>query len=279
MFIDSHQHFWTYTPEEYPWITDELKALRRSFMPQDLQPELVKQHLEGSIAVQARQSLTETRWLLDLADQNASILGVVGWVDLRSPNVEQHLADISAHPKLVGVRHVVQDEPDDRFMLQPEFLEGISALKAFDLRYDILIYPKQLPAAIEFVNRFPDQPLVLDHIAKPLIKTGTLAPWADQIRELASADNLYCKVSGMVTEATWKQWEPDDFRPFLDVVFEAFGVERLMFGSDWPVCLLSAEYPEVFGLADAYVSQFSTQDRAKFFGTNAAAFYGLGSKS
>ena len=256
-------------------MTDELAALCSDHLPGDLQAELDQFGLDGSVAVQARQSLEESRWLLELADQHDSIKGVVGWVDLRLDAVEEQLAEFASHPKFVGVRHVVQDEPDDQFMLRPEFIRGISKMKAFDLRYDILIFPRQLPAAIELVKQFPEQPFVLDHIAKPLIKVGTLMPWEAQIRELAQFENLTCKVSGMVTEADWEQWVSGDFRPYLDVVFEAFGEDRLMYGSDWPVCRLGGEYDRIYRLAEEYLSQFSAEAQAKFFGGVASAFYGL----
>jgi len=218
----------------------EAGRIRRDFLPVDLKRELEKVKLDGSIAVQARSSLTESRWLLNLADHTPFIKGVVGWVDLLSERVEDQLAEFANHPKFSGVRHIVQDEPDDRFMLCPEFLRGISRLKRFNLTYDILIYPKQLPAAIKLVEKFPEQKFVLDHLAKPFIKAGELSPWDKQIRELAKSENVGCKVSGMVTEAKWNAWKPADFRPYLDVAFEAFGDDRLMFGSDWPVCLCPA---------------------------------------
>ncbi len=236
MLLDSHQHFWNYTEPEYPWIPKG-SPLQRDWLPQDLAPLLAQSGLDASIAVQARQTLGESRWLLNLADHYPLIKGVVGWVDLRSDRVEQQLAELSKHPKFVGVRHVVQEEPDDDFMLGPDFLRGIGRLKQFKLTYDILIYPKQVRAAIELVDRLPEQPFVLDHIAKPSIRNGTLSPWREQIRELAKSPRVFCKVSGMVTEADHERWKPSDFKPYLDVVFEAFGENRLMYGSDWPVCL------------------------------------------
>ncbi|MAH75830.1 MAG: amidohydrolase [Opitutia bacterium TMED102] len=275
MRIDSHQHFWIYDPEQYPWMTDELSAIRADHLPNDLRAEFDQVGLDGSVAVQARQSLEESRWLLELADQNELIKGVVGWVDLRSDSVEEQLAEFAVHPKFVGVRHVVQDEPNANFMLLPEFVRGIAKLKAFGLSYDILIFPKQLPAAIELVKQFPKQPFVLDHIAKPIIKDGVISPWDKQIRELAKFENLTCKVSGMVTEANWTGWQPTDFRPYLDVVFEAYGEDRVMYGSDWPVCKLAGSYRQVYGLAEEYVSSFSAEAREKFFGGVASAFYGL----
>jgi len=256
-------------------MTDELTSLRRNHLPEDLQAEFDQVELDGSVAVQARQTLEETRWLLELADQHDLIKGVVGWVDLRSEAVEEQLAEFTSHPKFVGVRHVVQDEPDDQFMIRSEFIRGIGKLQAFGLRYDILIFPRQLPAAIELVKQFPDQRFVLDHMAKPLIKAGTLMKWDKQIRELAQFENLTCKVSGMVTEADWENWVPGDFLPYLNVVFESFGEDRLMYGSDWPVCRLAGEYGRVYGLAEEYISQFSGEAKTKFFGGVASEFYGL----
>ncbi len=274
MKLDSHQHFWSYDAAQYPWIPPG-SPLHRDWLPDDLAPLLAAPGLDGCIAVQARQTVEESRWLLTLADHAPIIRGVVGWVDLRSERVEEQLAELAPHAKFRGVRHVVQDEPDDRFMLSADFLRGIGKLKAFGLTYDILIFPKQLPAAIELVRRFPEQPFVLDHIAKPAIKDGTLEPWAAQIRELAKAPNVMCKISGMVTEAKHGAWRAEDFRPYLDVVFECFGVERLMFGSDWPVCLLSGSYPEVVGLVHDYASHLDAVQQATLFGGNAARFYGL----
>lgn len=274
MRLDSHQHFWSYDAAQYPWIPQD-SPLHRDWLPDDLAPLLAAAGLDGCIAVQARQTVEESRWLLTLAEHAPIIRGVVGWVDLRSERVEEQLAELAPHKKFRGVRHVVQDEPDDRFMLGTDFLRGIGKLKAFGVTYDILIFPKQLPAAIELARRFPEQPFVLDHIAKPLIKDGTIEPWATQIRELAVAPNVMCKVSGMVTEAKHGAWHAEDFRPYLDVVFEAFGAERLMFGSDWPVCLLSASYAQQFGLVDDYTRALSAAQREAIFGGNAARFYGV----
>jgi L-fuconolactonase len=272
--IDAHQHFWKYSEAEYPWIPKG-SALHRDWLPDNLAAEQAKVDLHGSIAVQARQSLDESRWLLKLADAHPVIRGVVGWVDLRSQNIEQELGEFAKHPKFVGVRHVVQDEPDDRFMLQPDFLRGIGTLRRFGLTYDILIFPKQLPAAIELVARFPEQPFVLDHIAKPLIKNRVLKPWSEHIRELASAPNLFCKVSGMVTEADHATWKPDDLRPYLDLIFEVFGPDRLMFGSDWPVCLLAASYEAACNVVNEYAQQLAPAIRDALFGGNALRFYGI----
>ena len=279
MRIDAHQHFWEYHPEEYPWITEELGVLRRNFLPSDLAPELIKSDLEGSIAVQARQSLTESRWLLSLAEKNSHILGVVGWVDLCSDQIDAQLAEFSSHPQFVGVRHVVQDEPDNSFMLRPDFLNGIDRLKNHGLSYDILIFPKQLEAALQLVAQFPEQLFVIDHIAKPSIKDGSLQPWQRHIKEFSKFPNVNCKISGMVTEADWENWKQEDMKPYLETVMETFSPNRLMYGSDWPVCLLAGNYCRIIDLATHYISQLSTQDQELVFGGTAAQFYNIQSQS
>lgn len=273
MKIDAHQHFWKYDSHEYPWIDDVKAALRRDYLPADLVREQTPLGYDGSIVVQARQTLEETRWLLELAENDPRIHGVVGWVDLQSSAVREQLATFAKHPKLVGVRHVVQDEPDDNFMLRPEFLRGIAALTEFGLVYDVLIFPKQLPAAIELARRFPAQPFVLDHIAKPFIKDRIFTPWRELIRELAACPNVHCKISGMVTEADWHGWQSADFTPYLDVVLEAFGPSRLMIGSDWPVCLLAADYRKTMTLAEDYFARLTPAEQGKIFGANALDFY------
>jgi L-fuconolactonase len=274
MRIDAHQHFWRYDPSRDQWITDEMAVLKQDFLPQQLIPELAANKIDGCIAVQADQSEAETLFLLDLATHNHAIQGVVGWVDLCADNMSERLEFFSKYPKLCGFRHIVQAEPDDQFMLRPRFLRGIEALKEFGFTYDILIYPHQLPAAIELVSRYPEQLFVLDHIAKPCIKEKKLSPWERHLRALAQNANVYCKVSGMVTEADWKQWRSDDFKPYLDIVFEAFGVDRLMFGSDWPVCLLAATYGEVVSLIADYIGKLPQPDIEKVFGLNSSRFYG-----
>lgn len=270
--LDAHQHFWTYDATQYPWIPKG-SPLERDWLPADLEQVQAPLGLNGSVAVQARQTVEESRWLLTLADHAPVIRAVVGWVDLRSDAVERDLEALAAHPKFKGVRHVAQDEPDDRFLARPDFMRGIARLAAFRLTYDLLIFPKQLPAALELVHRFPDQPFVLDHIAKPFIKAGTLSPWREQMRELSGAPQVMCKVSGMITEADHHGWKADDFKPYLDAVFEAFGPERLMFGSDWPVCLLAGSYEQVYRLVEEYAAPLPAAAREALFGGNAARFY------
>jgi L-fuconolactonase len=275
MKIDSHQHFWRYDAARDAWITESMAVLRRDFLPDHLAAELNANAIDASIAVQADQSENETMFLLDLAEKNKHIAGVVGWVDLLSPRLAERLEYFSHFSKLRGFRHIAQGEPDDRFLARENFVKGVAQLRAFDFTYDILIYPKQLPAAIDLAARLPEQRFVVDHVAKPEINSGKTAPWAAQVRELAQNKNVFCKLSGLVTEADWKHWKPDDFKPYLDVVFDAFGVERLMFGSDWPVCLLAATYGQVKQLIENYVTCYSEADKDKIFGGNAARFYGL----
>jgi L-fuconolactonase len=275
MRIDAHQHFWKYSPADYAWISDEMAALKHDFRPEDLHPLLLANGFDGSIAVQACQTIEETQWLLSLAGESDFIKGVVGWVDLCAPDLPATLESLASQPKLVGVRHVVQAEPDDEFMLRDDFQRGIAHLAAYDLTYDLLLYPRHLPVAVKLVRRFPGQPFVLDHIAKPAIADGLLEPWAHDIAELAKHENVCCKLSGMVTEANWKQWKPEDFRPHLDVVFEAFGPQRLMIGSDWPVCTLSATYAETIAIVNDYIRQFDPGLQEQIMGGNCASFYGI----
>lgn len=277
MRVDSHQHFWQYTAAEYPWIGEGMQRLARDYLPADLKPLLATAGIAGSVAVQARQSLAETQWLLELAAAHPGILGVVGWVDLRSPDLAEQLQAFAGQEKLVGVRHVVQDEPDPRFLLGEAFVQGLRQLQAHGLTYDLLLFPPQLPAAVELVGMLPEQPFVLDHLAKPLIKSGTLDPWQADLRALARHEHVSCKLSGMVTEAAWQGWKPSDFKPYLEVALDAFGPSRLMYGSDWPVCLLAGEYSQVFELVDDFLAALSDTERQQILGTTATNFYGLSS--
>lgn len=275
MRIDAHQHFWNYDSARDTWITDEMSVLKKDYLPGDLRPDLSANGFDGSIAVQADQSEQETRFLLGLAEQHPFIAGVVGWVDLTAPDVEERLASFGACEKLRGFRHIVQSEPDDQFMLRAEFRRGISCLSRFGFTYDLLIYPRQLPAAVRLAADHPTQKFVLDHIAKPEIRTRRLEPWATHVRQLASLPNVFCKVSGLVTEADWNNWQPADFKPYLEVVFESFGTDRLMFGSDWPVCLLGGSYAQVRQVIAEFLTNCSTREQDKIFGINAARCYGL----
>jgi L-fuconolactonase len=273
MRLDAHQHFWRYRPTEYSWITDRMGILKHDFLPQDLEPLLASIGFDGCIAVQARQNLEETRWLLELAEKHTFIKGVVGWVDLRSDRLSAQLERFASHPKLVGVRHIVHDEADDNFMLGADFRCGIAQLLDFNLTYDLLLFPKHLPVAVQLVKEFPDQLFVLDHIAKPNIAEGLIDPWRDNLRILADSPNVSCKLSGMVTEAKWNQWRPADFHRYLDIVLEAFGPGRLMIGSDWPVCTLSGQYDEVMKIVTEYVQKLTLTEQAAILGENCARVY------
>jgi L-fuconolactonase len=275
MHIDAHQHFWRYNTDEFGWIDDSMRAIQRDFLPDDLTPELARNDVQRSITVQTRQTLEETRWLLELADHSPSILGVVGWVDFCSPNVRSQLKQFVKNPKFVGVRHIVQSEPDDRFLLRPDFLRGLALLEEFDLAYDILIYTHHLPVAAEFVQQFPRHRFVLDHMAKPPIRSGQMEPWATGIRRLAEFPNVFCKMSGLVTEGDWQHWTAEQINPYLDVAFDAFGPDRLMIGSDWPVCLVAGEYGRVLELVKNYSNGTSNATREAILGGNAQRFWRL----
>jgi L-fuconolactonase len=274
MRIDAHTHFWRYSGDEYAWIDDSMLALRRDFMPDDLEPELTRTRFDGCIAVQARQSIQETTWLLELAEHHDFIRGVVGWIDLQAPDVRRQLDDLERHPKLVGLRHVVQSEPDD-FLLRPDFCRGITQLEEFGLAYDILIHPRQLTVAAAFARRFEGQRLVLDHLAKPPVRKGEVEAWGRDLRELASCPNVMCKLSGLVTEANWNAWTPEQLWPYLDVAFECFGAARLMIGSDWPVCTLAGDYSRTLAVVTDYLKGHSADEQDAVLGLNAQRFWKL----
>jgi len=275
MKIDTHQHFWKYSKEQYPWIGEGMEVLAQDRLPADLEPLLEANGIDGTVAVQARQVVEETEALLAMAEKYDFIRGVVGWVDLRSPNVEAQLERFRDRKKLVGVRHVVQDEPDEKFVLREDFMRGIGKLEAYDLVYDILIFPHQLPAAIELVRRFPDQAFILDHIAKPHIKDEQMSPWENDIRKLATFENVSCKLSGMVTEADWHNWTAEDFRPYMEVVLEVFGAEKLTIGSDWPVCTLAGQYGSIVSIAADFIAQLSDNEQKAIWERNPKRIYGL----
>lgn len=272
--IDAHQHFWHYNSEKHSWIDDEMAVIRKNFLPKDLQPIYTENNVQGCVAVQADQTETETNFLIDLANQNNFIKGVVGWVDLRADNIEERLTYYKQHAIVKGFRHVLQSE-EPAFMLQPHFLRGIAALKQFDFRYDILIFPKHLQAAIELVKQNPNQLFIIDHIAKPYIKAGLIDEWKKDMQAISQFENVYCKVSGMVTEADYKNWKAENFTPYLDTVVEAFGTKRILFGSDWPVCLVAASYNKMKAIVANYFSGFSISEQSNFFSNNAQQFYKL----
>jgi len=274
MRIDSHQHFWKYDANRDSWIDDSMKILRKDFLPSDLEPLLQENNIEACIAVQADQSEEETKYLLKLADENDFIKGVIGWVDLKKWDLEERLTFFCKNKKFKGVRHILQDEAND-FVFNNKFQKGISILNKFNLVYEILICPAQLINIISLVNDFPNQIFVLDHMAKPNIKDQKIDTWQKDITTLAKADNVYCKISGMVTEAHWKDWKPEDFKPYLDIIFASFSVDRLLFGSDWPVSLLAADYDDVLKIIKDYMNFFSDEDKNKIFFKNAVRVYQL----
>ena len=273
--IDAHHHLWRYTPEEYDWIDESMLKLRRDFLPEDLTREMTAAGIDGAVAVQARQTLDETRWLLDLADECEAIRGVVGWAPIAGEDFPGVMEEFESRYKLKGLRHVIQGEKDEHYILREDFNAGIRAMQGSGLVYDILIYERHLPQTIEFVDQYPEQVFVLDHVAKPLIREGVMEPWATRMQELAKRENVWCKVSGMATEADWASWSSEMLRPYLDVVVEAFGAKRLMAGSDWPVCLAACEYGRWFEVLREYFSRFSRDEQDAVFGGTAVEVYGL----
>jgi L-fuconolactonase len=273
--IDSHQHFWNYDPVKHVWMDDRMKIIKQDFLPTDLLPHLQNCNLDGCVAVQANQAEVENDFLIKLSNQYDFIKGIVGWVDLRAENLSERLEYYQQFPKIKGFRHVIHDEPELDFMVQPAFLKGVSQLKSFGYTYDILIFAAHLPNTLEFIKAIPDQPFVIDHIAKPNIKSGEIDVWKKQLKEVAAFENVYCKISGMVTEADWKNWKKEDFTKYLDGVVEAFGTSRIMYGSDWPVCTLAAQYEQQFNIVKEYFASFSENEQVLFFGGNASKFYKL----
>lgn len=275
MAIDAHHHLWEYHPQEFPWITDEMDVLRRDFLPGDLESSVSETEVEGTVAVQARQTEAETRWLLDLANSHEIIKGVVGWVPLTDRSLEKVLERYAHNPYLKGVRHVLHDEPDDKYMLRDDFNRGIALLRSFDLVYEILIFEKHLPQTIAFVDRHPDQVFVVDHIAKPNIASGELHPWEENLRELARRERVYCKMSGLVTEAHWNRWTPKQFRPYVETAMEAFGPHRVMFGSDWPVCTVACAYGDWYRTVGDFLADYSASERKWVLAETAREVYRL----
>jgi L-fuconolactonase len=275
MVIDSHHHFWKYDKAEYPWIGEGMAVLARDFLPEHLAKEIKLAGVDGVVSVQARQTVAETEWLLELAEKNDFIKGVVGWVPLVSDQVNVELETFRGRKKLKAVRHVLQDEKDDRYMLRDDFQHGINQVAEFGLVYDILIYERHLPAAIELVDSHPNLKFVLDHVAKPKIREKILAPWGENMKELAKRTNVYCKLSGMATEADHGGWKTADLKPYVDVALESFGAKRLMFGSDWPVCLLATSYQRWVDVVKELTAKLTVHEKARLMGGTAVEAYGL----
>ena len=273
--IDSHHHFWNYNTTDFGWIDDTMRVIRRDFLPPDLEKEIRAAGVDGVVSVQARQSLEETRWLLELAGKNAFIRGVVGWAPLVAPDADKIIGELAANAKLRSLRHVIQGEPDDRYILGENFNRGIATLRAHKLTYDILIFERHLPQTIEFVDRHPQQVFVLDHIAKPRIKDNLFQPWRKNMLELAKRKNVYCKISGMVTEADYSKWTEAQLQPYFDTVLEAFGPSRLMFGSDWPVCLVACDYNHWVHLVLGWIKKLSATEQKLIMGDTAVEAYRL----
>lgn len=271
--IDAHQHFWHYNPDKHDWINEKMSIIQKDFLPKDLQTVYTKNGIDGCIAVQTDQTEAETKFLLALAEEYDFIKGVVGWVDLSANNLEERLVYFSQFEKLKGFRHIVQAEPDPEFMLQKDFQYGISCLARYNFTYDILIFPTQLAAALETVKNFPNQKFVINHMAKPYIKRGKVDGWENYIRALGECPNVSCKVSGMITEADWEKWALSDFIPYLDIIFDAFPNDRILFGSDWPVCLVAGSYQNVKGILAHYTQHLSPKEHSEIWGENALNFY------
>jgi L-fuconolactonase len=272
--VDTHQHFWNYDPAEYAWIDDRMTPLRRNFLPLDARREMDAIGVIACIAVQVRQTLEETAWLLELADEFPFIAGVIGWVDLQAPDVDAQLARVAAHSRLVGIRHIVQAEPDG-FLECPAFLRGIARLEPFDLTYDILVYARQMPAAVAFARAFPRQRFVLDHLGKPDVRAQEYQSWRAQLNQLAALPNVHCKLSGLVTEADWGSWKPEQLRPYLDAALDAFGPDRLMIGSDWPVCTLAGTYKDVIGVTLDAIGEYSVTEQERMLGGTARELWSI----
>ena len=275
MRVDSHVHFLVYNPREHVWVTDELGALKGTFLPGDLEPLLRGAGFDGCVAVEARQLPHENEWLLDLARSHPSIEGIVGWVDLCAPDVTARLESLQAHPRIKGFRHVVIDEPDEGFLLRDDFQRGIAALGPLGFTYDLLIFPRHVPAAVQLVRNFPQQRFVLDHLGLPDIRARQLGPWEAGLKALAACPNVFCKVSGLAYRADWRRWRPEDFAPYLDIALELFGPGRLMVGSNWPVCTVAGDYDAVLGIVVDRVRTLSTGEQVQILGGTCASFYGL----
>jgi len=274
--IDSHQHFWQVGRFDYPWMTSDLGILYRDYLPHDFAPILRTNGVEKTVLVQASNSVAESRWLLNLADENSFIAGVVGWVDLMSREIDAQLDELTVNPKFKGVRHLVESEPQDDWLVQPAVLSGLKRLATYGLSYDLLVHTRHLKYVPQVAESCPGLAFVIDHLAKPPIAKNEIKEWSEALKSLASYPNIHCKMSGLVTEANWTSWRTDDLRPYVEFVLESFGVDRLMFGSDYPVCLLAASYDRVLESFQEILTNLSAVDREKIFSKNAANFYRLG---
>ncbi len=273
--VDAHQHFWDLKRFQYPWMTDDMTVLRRNYLPGDLRPQLDRMGIDRTVFVQAQHNLDENDWALSLAAEHPWIAGVVGWLDLQSPRLEEQIERYAGNPKFVGVRHLVHDEADEKWILRDDVVRGLKLLARHDLTFDLLLRPPHLKHVPELARRVPGLKMVVDHLAKPLIRTGEIEPWRTDLAAVAKIPGMHCKISGMVNEADWHNWQAADFAPYVDAALELFGPERLMFGSDWPVCRLAGEYSEVLAAAQVNLSGLSAEERAAIFGRNAIRFYGL----
>jgi L-fuconolactonase len=273
--IDSHQHFWKFDAAQYGWIGADQHVLRRDFLPTDLETELMPAGIGGTIAVQAQQTLDETRWLLALADQHPFLQGVVGWAPLTDANVAATLEQLAAHPKLRAIRHVLHDEADDYYMLRDDFNRGAAELKRFGLAYDILIFDRHLPQTIKFVDRHPNQVFIMDHLAKPRVRDGLVSPWRENMRKLAQRPNVYCKVSGLATEADHTGWSEQQLLSYMNIVLEIFGPKRILFGSDWPVCLLAIGYSKWAEIVAKFAGQLTEEEKERIWSATAREAYQL----
>ena len=277
MIIDSHHHLWQHIePFDHSWQqAEELAPINRDFLPVDLEPLIKDAGVDKTILVQTQHNVAENHWALKLAEENDFIAGVVGWVDLASDQCEDQLLEVKDHPKFVGIRHVTQDEPDDDFIVRPAVMNGLKVLEKHGVPFDLLFYVKHLKHAVTLARELPELPMVIDHLAKPVIKDGATEGWIDNFKAAADCPNLYCKLSGMATEADWENWKPSDFRPYVDVALESFGPQRCMFGSDWPVCLLAGSYQQIHGALLECIDGRSDSERAKVMGETAASFYSV----
>lgn len=275
MIIDSHQHFWRYNAENHAWINDDMSVIKRDFLPKDLKPIYDTHGIDGCVVVQVDQNEVENEFLLALARQHTFIKGIIGWVDFRAANISDRLSFYSSIKLIKGFRHIVQGEPDKRFLMGEFFCRGIAGLRQHNFTYDILVYAHQLEQVEEFVKRFPNQPFIIDHLAKPSIKEKSIEDWRQRMTRIAKNENVYCKLSGMVTEADWNKWNYNDLQPYMEAVLEVFGTKRLVYGSDWPVCLVAASYERQINVVRQFISRLSAAEQAEIMGENAIRFYHL----